>query len=88
MEEDEIPVVTSVRVLDHYVLEVGFADGCLRVVDLEDELYGPVFEPLKDPAFFARVTVDDELGTIIWPNGADIAPETLYEERPAKARKK
>ena len=85
---EEIPVVTSVRVLDHYVLDIGFEDGVHRVVDLQDELCGPVFEPLKDPAYFAKVTVDDELGTVVWPNGADIAPETLYEERPAKARKK
>ena len=51
-------------------------------VDLTDRLagqVGPVFEPLKDPAYFAQVTVDAELGTVVWPNGADLAPDALYE---------
>lgn len=85
---DEDPVVVSVRVIPPYMLELEFEDGVQRVVDLEDELYGPIFEPLKDPAYFAQVSVDDELGTVVWPNGADIAPETLYEYLPAKAGKK
>ncbi len=40
--------------------------------------YGGVFEPLKDPAYFARLRADAEAGTIVWPNDADVAPETLY----------
>ena len=44
-------------------------------------LVGPVFEPLHVPAQFAEVTVDPELGTIVWPNGADICPDVLYHGR-------
>lgn len=71
--------VVAVRVVRDYILEVSFADGSRRCVDLESELWGPMFEPLRDPEFFATVTVDHELGTVVWPNGADVAPEYLYE---------
>lgn len=70
--------VVAVRVLHPYLLEVTFADGERRRVDFEPFLGGEVFHPLRDPAFFARVAVDAELGTIVWPNGADLAPEFLY----------
>ncbi len=70
---------TAVRVLRPYVLEVTFADGLVRQIDIEGEIYGEVFEPLRDPAFFALVTLDAELGTVVWPNGADLAPEFLYQ---------
>lgn len=70
--------VTKVRVLRSYVLELAFSDGTKREVDLESELYGEVFEPLRDPAVFAEARVDEELGTVVWPNGADFSPEFLY----------
>lgn len=71
-------IVTKVRVTGPYTLEVTFADGTCREVDVEAELWGEMFEPLRDPAFFAQVSVDHELGTVVWPNGADFAPEFLY----------
>ena len=71
-------VVVAVRVVEPYVIEVTFDDGIRRRVDLEPLLHKPVFAPLRDPAFFAKVTVDPELGTVVWPNGADLAPELLY----------
>jgi hypothetical protein len=64
-------------------LRLGFDDGTTREVDLEDAIWGPVFEPLRrDPEFFRQVRVDDELGTIVWPNGADMDPDVLYGEHP------
>lgn len=70
--------ITSVKVLGHYLLRLGFSDGTCRDVNLVGELRGPVFEPLADPDFFAQVHVDDELGTIVWPNGADLDPLVLH----------
>jgi len=70
--------VTSVEVLGHYRLRLGFSDGSSRDVDLTGELRGPVFEPLADPDYFSQVRVDEELGTIVWPNGADLDPLVLH----------
>ena len=71
--------VTDVQVMDRYSLTLTFNNGVNKVVDLESELYGEVFKPLRDRAFFARVAVNEETGTIEWPNGADFAPEFLFE---------
>lgn len=73
-----IETVVTARVIDPYVLEVTFVDGSCRRVDIENVLYGPMFEPLRDPALFAQARVDHELGTVVWPNGADLSPEFLY----------
>jgi hypothetical protein len=70
--------VTSVQVLGHYRLRIGFSDGSSRDVDLTGELHGHIFEPLADPDFFAQARVDDELGTVAWPNGADLDPLVLH----------
>jgi hypothetical protein len=77
--------VTGVRVLGRYVVELEFADGAVRVIDLEPLLWGPMFESLvADYDLFRQVTVDRDAGTIVWPNGADISPRTLYaESKPA-----
>ena len=71
-------VVANVRVVRPYVLEVTFEDGAQGDVDLEPELWGEVFEPLRDPALFAQARLDHELGTVVWPNGADLSPDYLY----------
>lgn len=70
--------VTAVSCAGPTTLRVAFDDGSEKVVDLADELWGEVFEPLKDPAFFRRVRLNPETGTVEWPNGADLAPEFLY----------
>ena len=73
--------VTDVRVLARYVVELTFADEGQRVIDLEPLLWGPIFEPLlADYDLFRDVTVDPDAGTIVWPNGADISPRTLFAE--------
>jgi hypothetical protein len=64
--------------LNDYRLAVRFDDGTEGEVGLRDRLFGPVFEPLRDPHVFAQVFVD-EYGAIAWPNGADLAPDALYE---------
>lgn len=71
-----IPKVTAVEVRPPYGLHLTFDDGATRDVDLADELWGPLFEPLRDQAFFARVQV--EHGTVVWPNGVDLDPLVLH----------
>lgn len=74
--------VTEVEPLDGFSLRLRFNDGAERVVDLAEELWGPVFEPLKaDSGLFRQVRVDEEMGTIIWPNGADMDPDVLHGSR-------
>ncbi len=60
-----------------YTLQVLFDDGMKGEVDLSARLFGPVFEPLRDPLLFAEVRVD-EYGAVCWPNGADLAPDAIY----------
>ena len=71
--------VTYVLYLRGYQLRLEFDDGKVKELDLKDELYGEVFEPLKDIELFKKVYVNQDTGTIEWPNGADFAPEFLYE---------
>ena len=71
--------VTHVLYLKDYQLRLGFNDGKVKELDLKDELYGEVFEPLKDVVLFKKVYVNQDTGTIEWPNGADFAPEFLYQ---------
>jgi hypothetical protein len=74
-----MPYVTSVRYISGYVVELTFSDGAKGEVDLSAELYGRLFEPLKDVDEFRKVRVEPDLSTIAWPNGADLAPDYLYE---------
>jgi len=76
--------VTSARHLGGHRLWLRFEDGVEGEVDLSRSLRGPVFEPLRDPAFFAKFFID--LGTVNWPNGADFAQQALYRRVKAAAR--
>ena len=71
--------IKSVEYVSDYKLALTFEDDSTRLVDLANELDGEVFEPLKDIAYFKTVRVDPDLDTIVWDNGADMAPEFLYE---------
>jgi Protein of unknown function (DUF2442) len=73
------PDITAVRVVRHGAVELTFADGLQGEVDLLERMHGPVFAEARTSEGFSRVTVDPELGTIAWPGGADLAPDTLYE---------
>ncbi|MDA2946005.1 MAG: DUF2442 domain-containing protein, partial [Actinomycetota bacterium] len=60
-----------------------FADGLSGDIDMASSLMppvGPMFVPLRNEAFFAHVRVDEELGTVVWPNGADLAPDVLHDQ--------
>jgi hypothetical protein len=71
--------VAEARAVGGHRLYLRFADGVEGVVDLDGIVrWEGVFAPLRDPARFAEVRVDDELGTIVWPNGADLDPDVLY----------
>jgi len=72
--------VTAVEVVGEYRLRLTFEDGTVGEVDFTGREWGGVFEPMRDPTYFARVGVDPEAGTITWPNGTDMAPEPLYEQ--------
>ena len=71
--------VIDVRYVSGYKLMLTFEDGSVRLVDLQPHLDGEIFEPLKDLNYFKTVRVEPDLDTIVWDNGADIAPEFLYE---------
>jgi len=73
----DLPRITRVEPLSGIRLAVEFSDGVRGEVDLADDLWGPVFEPLKERALFEQVTVDS-FGAICWPNGADLAPDALH----------
>jgi hypothetical protein len=74
----ELVHVTGVEVVGDHRLRLRFEDGAEGDVDFSRLSWRGIFEPLADPAYFASVALDAELGTIVWPNGADIAPETLH----------
>lgn len=75
-----LPKLREARYRRDYRIWLKFADGVEGEVDLESELWGEMFEPLKEKALFAKCSIDQELGTIVWPNGADFAPEFLYQK--------
>jgi hypothetical protein len=74
--------VVKVQVVGTYSVELTFSNGTVKRLNLERWLYGEVFEPLRDPAIFAQMRLEPGDITISWPNGADLAPEFLYELEP------
>jgi len=71
--------VVEVRPLKGYRLRLRFDDGARGIVDVSRRVpFDGVFAPLRDPEYFRRVRVDPELGTVVWPNGADLDPVVLY----------
>jgi len=71
--------IVAAKALGDYRLHLRFEDGVEGVVDLEPHLsFHGIFEPLRNPAYFAQVRVDPDLGTVAWPNGADLDPDVLY----------
>ena len=77
------PALIRAEYCGEYKIRVAFNDGVEATVDFSDWLDGPIFESLKDPAYFSRFFIDG--GTVAWPNGADIAPETLHRRAKAAA---
>lgn len=72
--------IVSAEICGAHILRLAFNDGTQGIADLSDALSGPIFEPLSDPKFFARGTLDPVCGTVVWPNGADFAPEALRDK--------
>jgi hypothetical protein len=72
--------VVEARYTAQYTIWLRFEDGTEGEIDLSEELAGEVFEPLKDEAYFLQFRVNPDTGTVEWPNGADFAPEFLYEK--------
>jgi hypothetical protein len=80
VSESYLPVVTGVAVVGDHVLRLLFSDGTAGDVDFSAQRWTGVLEPLNDPFYFAQVKLDAEAGTIVWPDGVDLAPEPLYEQ--------
>ena len=75
----QITRIDSLEVAGPHSLKLGFNDGLRKTVDVLPLLRGPIFEPLLDPAYFRRVLLDPVAGTVVWPNGANFAPEALRD---------
>ncbi len=72
--------IRSVSPVVGFLVRLEFTDGTVKEIDLGDYLQGPVFEPMRnDPELFRSVRVDPRAGTIVWPGGADIDPDVLYQ---------
>jgi hypothetical protein len=80
-----LPRIIDARYISGYTVWLRYADGSEGTVDLSGELTGPIFEPLRDRAHFAQVRLHPELHTLVWPNGADFAPEFLRQRLRAAA---
>ena len=74
-----LPRITDARYLRDYIVWLQFSDGAEGDVDLAAELHGPLFEPLRDLTLFSQLRLHPDIHTLVWPNGADLAPEFLRE---------
>src|SRR5258706_15684191 len=79
--------VLTAKVIGPHHLNVLFSTGERKRVDLKPFLKGEIFKPLRDPGYFSLVQVDPECRTVVWPNGADLAPEALYDLEEIKERR-
>jgi hypothetical protein len=71
--------VTDAIYVSAHTIKVRFENDEVRLVDLAPHLNGPIFQPLKDPSYFATFTVNHDIDTVTWPNDADFSPDFLYE---------
>ncbi|MGP0101491.1 MAG: DUF2442 domain-containing protein [Solirubrobacteraceae bacterium] len=76
---DKLIPVTGAEVIGDHQLRVTFGDGLVGDIDFAGRHWRGVSEPLADPNFFSQARFDPEIRTVVWPNGFDMAPETLYE---------
>jgi len=79
MADNGILRILDVTVCGDHVLQLRFNDGTSKRVNVRPLLTGAVFAPLSDPQYFRTVRLDKVAGTVVWPNGADFAPEALYD---------
>ncbi len=79
ISSDELYDVVDFEIIDGYTVRITFDDESEQVIDFEPILLGPLFGQLRDLEFFHRVELDLDLGTLVWPNGADIAPNVLHD---------
>ena len=77
--------IIRAKVCGPHRLDLTFNDGTRKRVNVKPLLKGLIFEPLLAPSYFSRATLDLESGTVVWPNGADFAPEALYESAAPKS---
>ena len=78
MTAHEIYRVVDFEIIAPHTLRLRFDDGTEQVIDFAPALGGNLYRPLRHPGFFNKVTLDEEVGTLVWPNGADFDPETLH----------
>ncbi len=74
----EIHYIKSFQITGRHTIEVCFENNTCKTINFSPVLYGEMYGPLKDPKFFKRVKLDDEVHTLVWPNGADFDPSLLY----------
>jgi len=71
--------VTEAEYIKGYKILITFNNGIKKIVDMEKDLWGEMFEPLKDKNLFKQFSVNKDIHTVVWPNGADFSPDSLYE---------